>query len=306
MRKVTTILLALTLTGSIPASSADNSLDAAIGLYLSASYEEALAALGQLSPGADPDQADKYRALCLLGLNRPQEAAEAIERLVTRKPLLHVDESDSPKLVQMYRETQARLIPTAAKTLYTTAKQDFEQGDIATAASGFRDVLALIAEVHETHDTTLADLKLLAEGFGKLADQQLAAARPSATPVKAGADSREDADKLAPANERPVSKIYDASDPDVAPPIAVMQKMPPWSPRDDMEKKKYSGTVEIVIDENGSVASAAVTAPVYPSYDQRLLQAARSWRYKPARKGGQAVKYRRAVAVMLTPPAGSS
>ena len=54
-------------------------------------------------------------------------------------------------------------------------------------------------------------------------------------------------------------------------------------------KEEVSGTIEVVIDENGSVASAAVTTPVYPSYDQRLLQAARSWRYKPARKGGQPV-----------------
>jgi protein TonB len=306
MRKTTTIMLALTLTGSIPARSADNPLDAAIGLYLSASYEEALAALGKLSTDADLDQADKYRALCLLGLNRPQEAAETIERLVTRKPLLKVDETDSPKLVRMYRETQARLIPGAAKTLYATAKQDFEHGEVATAASEFRDVLALIDEIHETHDTTLADLKLLAEGFGKLADQQLAAARPSVTPARSAVDGNEDVGVLAAAIDKPsISRIYDASDSDVAPPIAVLQRMPPWSPRDDMEKKRYSGTVEVVIDENGTVTSAAVTAPVFPSYDQRLLQAARSWRYKPARKGGQPVKYRRAVAVMLT-PSGSS
>jgi len=63
--------------------------------------------------------------------------------------------------------------------------------------------------------------------------------------------------------------------------------------------------VEVVIDENGNVATATITAPVFPSYDQLLLQAAKSWRYKPARRAGQPVKYRRAVAVLLTPKAAT-
>ena len=89
---------------------ADRSLDAAITLYMSASYEEALSELSQLPPGADLDQADKYRALCLLGLNRPQEAAESIDRLIKRRPLLKVDDKDSPKLVLMYRDAQERAV----------------------------------------------------------------------------------------------------------------------------------------------------------------------------------------------------
>lgn len=308
MRTITTIILALTLTGTIAARGADGPLDTAITLYMSASYEDALTALNRLPAGADQDQADKYRALCLLGLNRPQEAAETIERLITRKPLLRVDETDSPKLVVMFREAQLRLIPAAAKSLYTTAKQDFERGRIAASAAEFRQVLALISEVGEAHDAALADLKLLAEGFSKLADQQqLAAAQPSSNPAAAAGESRQDARLPPPATEgQQASKIYDASDPDVAPPVAVMQRVPAWTPRDDMEKKRYSGTVEIVIDENGSVISAAITTPVFPSYDQLLLQAAKNWRYKPARRGGQPVKYRRAVAVLLTPSAGSS
>jgi len=307
MRTITTIILALTLTATIAARGADTPLDTAITLYMSASYEDALTALNQLPPGTDQDQADKYRELCLLGLNRPKEATQTIERLITRKPLLKVDETDSPKLVVMFREAQLRLIPAAAKSLYTTAKQDFERGRIAASASEFRQVLALISEVGETHDAALADLKMLAEGFSKLADQQqLAAAQPPVNPPAPVGETREDTRPPAPSPERQASKIYDASDPDVAPPVAVVQRVPAWTPRDDMEKKRYSGTVEIVIDENGSVISAALTAPVFPSYDQLLLQAAKNWRYKPARRGGQPVKYRRAVAVLLTPSPGSS
>ena len=82
MKKITplALVLVLTLAGAGLARGADNSLDAAIALYMSASYDDALAALSALPPGTDPDQADKYRALCLLGLNRSQEAAATIDR----------------------------------------------------------------------------------------------------------------------------------------------------------------------------------------------------------------------------------
>jgi hypothetical protein len=100
MRRVAAIVLAWTLIVVIPLRAMDASLDAAITLYMSASYEEALVELAHVAPGPDLDQADKYRALCLLGLNRPQEAQAAVERLVMRRPLLKVDEKDSPKLVR--------------------------------------------------------------------------------------------------------------------------------------------------------------------------------------------------------------
>jgi TonB family protein len=283
----------------------DASLDAAITLYMSASYEEALVELARVAPGADLDQADKYRALCLLGLNRPQEAQGAIERLVMRRPLLKVDETDSPKLVLMYREAQARLLPGAAKTLYTTAKEHFEHGEIASSAEEFRQVLAVIAEVGDAGRTSLADLKMLAEGFSNLADRQLAAVRTPAPPVRAAQVEGAPASRpgTAPPETRS-TRIFDSTDPDVAPPVAIAQAMPVWAPRADGEKRKYSGTLEIIIDENGAVSSAVLTEPVFPSYDQQLLQAAKGWRYKPAQRAGQAVKYRRGLSIVLAPPPG--
>lgn len=303
MKRIATMMLAWTLLGPIPARAADTSLDAAITLYMSASYEEALVALSQLAPGADLDQADKYRALCLLGLNRAQEAGESIDRLVKRRPLLKVDETDSPKLVLMYREAQARLLPGAAKALYATAKEHFEHGEIAASAEGFRQVLGVISEVGGAGAPALADLKMLAEGFSNLADRQLAAVRAPATPAKTAA--AEGAGPGAASPDSRSTRIFDATDSDVAPPVAIAQAMPVWAPRVDGEKRRYSGTMEVVVDENGTVSSAAITEPVYPSYDQQLLQAAKGWRYRPARRAGQPVKYRRAVSIVLAPPPGS-
>src|SRR5262245_338957 len=58
------------LTAAPPAFAADDPLDAAKTLYLAAAYEDALSALGNLPASADLDQADKFRALCYLALNR--------------------------------------------------------------------------------------------------------------------------------------------------------------------------------------------------------------------------------------------
>jgi TonB family protein len=296
-------MLAWTVLAPISAHTADDSLESAISLYMSASYEEALAALSELPAGADLDQADKYRALCLLGLNRPQDAAESIDRLVKRRPLLKVDEKDSPKLVLMYREAQSRLLPGAAKSLYATAKDHFEHGEIAASADEFRQVLAVISEVGPSGASSLADLKMLAEGFGNLADHQLAARVPA--PAKAAvAETATGAKPAASADSRAI-RIFDVTDTDVAPPIAIAQSMPVWAPRADVEKKRYAGTMEVVVDETGTVVSATITEPVYPSYDQQLLQSARNWRYRPARRAGQPVKYRRAVSIVLAPPPGS-
>jgi TonB family protein len=311
-RGFATVMLAWTLmapasarAADSPLDVADSSLDAAITLYMSASYEEALSELSQLPPSADLDQADKYRALCLLGLNRPQEAAESIDRLVKRRPLLKVDEKDSPKLVLMYHDAQTRLLPGAAKALYATAKEHFEHGEIAASAEEFRQVLGVIAEVGGTGAAGLTDLKMLAEGFSSLADRQLAATRAAATPSPAAAAEGVQAGRSAAASpDVRAPRIFDATDRDVTPPVAIAQTMPIWSPRADVEKRSYSGTMEVVVDENGAVSSAAIMDSVYPSYDQQLLQAARSWRYKPAMRAGQPVKYRRGVTVVLTPPRG--
>ena len=59
-----------------------------------------------------------------------------------------------------------------------------------------------------------------------------------------------------------------------------------------------------MIDENGSVESAAMNVTIHPSYDPVLLKAARAWKFRPATKDGKPVKYRRYLEIRL-PPVGS-
>ena len=67
--------------------------------------------------------------------------------------------------------------------------------------------------------------------------------------------------------------------------------------------RTFSGAVDIVIDERGAVVSATINQPVSPLYDRALIAAAKRWQYRPALLGGQPVKYRKSVAVVLRPNA---
>ena len=286
---------------SVIAFADDDPLTAAKSLYQSASYQDALAALSNLPSGANLDEADKYRALCFLGLNRAQDAEHALEQLVTRRPLFKLDPSfDSPKLVATFRDVRAKVLPSVARTLYGTAKSSFDTGKFATASTQFNDLLALLAQPEVADQTAFADLRLLADGFAKLAAQQLKVQQAEA-PRPAVERPRVDA----PAEPRAAAaaqRVFTMDDANVVPPVTISQNVPNWSPPTN-ELRTFSGAVDIVIDERGAVVSATINQPVSPLYDRALIAAAKRWQYRPALLGGQPVKYRKSVAVVLRPNA---
>ena len=278
---------------------ADDPLDAARSLYLSAAYEEALTALGNLPAGVDPDQADKFRALCLMALNRTQDAQDTLERLATRRPMLKLDEAESPKLVAMFGEARARALPAAVRSMYAAAKANFEQGDLKTSAAQFRELNQLLKE-KELAVPAFADIKLLADGFGKLAEQQLSAEQ---TAAKAAA-VQEAAAAPPPPPAVDNSKIYTVADQEVVPPVPLEQTIPQWvPPLGNFKYQEFSGSLEVVIDETGAVTSAVMTQKLNVLYDQVLLSATKRWRYRPAFRNGKPVKYRKQINVFLRPPA---
>jgi len=290
---------ALVLVSSrVPA--ADDPLDAARSLYLSAAYEEALTALGNLPAGVDPDQADKFRALCLMALNRTQDAQETLEHLATRRPLLKLDDGESPKLVTMFGEARARVLPAAVKSMYATAKNNFEQGDLKTSAAEFRELNQLLQE-KELAGPAFADIKLLADGFGKLAEQQLSAEQNAA---RAAAQAAAPPPPPPPAPVVDNTKIYTMADQDVVPPVPLEQTIPQWvPPLGNFKYQEFSGSLEIVVDETGVVTSAVMNQKLNVLYDQLLLSATKRWRYRPAYRNGKPVKYLKQINVVLRPPA---
>ena len=295
------LLIALSFGAALLASSAyaagaDDPLDTAKTLYLSAAYEDALTALGNLPAGVDPDQADKFRALCQMALNRTQDAQATLERLAARRPTMKLDETESPKLVAMFDEARARVLPSAARALYASAKGNFEQGDLKAAAAEFHVLNQLLAE-KELSGPAFADLKMLADGFAKLTDQQLAVEQAAAV-AKTAPPAPEPAVQVVDA-----SRIFSMADQEVVPPVPIEQTIPQWvPPLGNFKFQEFAGVLEVVIDEGGLVTSAAMNQRVNVMYDQLLLSATKRWRYRPAFRNGKPVKYRKQINVVLRPP----
>jgi len=292
---------ALLVFTAVVARADDDPLSTAKSLYQSASYQDALAALSNLPSGVNLDEADKYRALCFLGLNRTQDAERALEQLITRRPLFALDPFDSPKLVATFREVRAKVLPSVAKTLYSTAKVSFDNNKWANASTQFTELLTLLAQPELADQPSVADLKLLADGFAKLSSQQLKLQQQAEAPRPPVERPRAE---VAP-EPKPVSnaqRIFTVEDTNVVGPTTVSQPMPNWSPS-PTDSRTYSGAIEIVIDERGIVTSATITQSVNPLYDRSLVATAKRWQFRPALLGGQPVKYRKVVGVVLRPTA---
>ena len=297
--KIRTVAATLLLaSAALVVHADDDPLTTAKSLYQSASYQDALAALSNLPTGANPDEADKYRALCFLGLNRAQDAEHALEQLVTRRPLYKLDPFDSPKLVATFRDVRTKVLPSVARTLYGTAKASFDANKWGAASAQFNDLLALLSQPEVADQPALADLKLLADGFAKLSSQQLKAQQSEAPrPIIERPRVEQSAEPKPAVNAQ---RVFGVDDMDVVGPVTVSQVMPNWSPL-PTDPRTFSGVIEIVIDERGAVVSAGILQSVSPSYDRSLLAAARRWQYRPALMNGQPVKYRKVVGVVLRP-----
>jgi tetratricopeptide (TPR) repeat protein len=300
---------ALTLALSVvPAASAraathqagPDSLANAISLYSSAAYEQALAALADVREDADRDQVDTYRALCLIALDRSEEAEHVLEQLVTRTPRYLLDERDlSPKIVSLFRDVRRRVIPVAVRRLYTNAKEEFDAQKFASAAASFREIVALVtdesADEGESRSQVLDDVAQLAKGFLELSEARLHDTGSVSAPTAVAPATRE----TEIVTRAAATAIYGSANADVKPPIVVNQTLPSWIPPANLASMTFHGRLEIVIDENGTVQAASIAAPTHILYDKVLLSATRSWRYQPAMKDGQAVKYRKLIAIDL-------
>jgi tetratricopeptide (TPR) repeat protein len=281
-------------------------LAAARALYAAGNYEEALSRLPATPGDATVGEVDEYRALCLLALGRSAEAQHSLEDLVARQPLFKMSDTDiSPRLVTMYRDTRRRLLPSTARDLYAKAKADYEQEQYAASSSEFKDLLALLGDADLADAaSTVADLKMLADGFSKLADAnaaeaaKAAAAKAAASPPPTTPDSPPPIPATAP---DPGEKIYTDSDTNVVPPVAISAPYPTWRPPSSRFNQDYKGLLRIVIDASGHVESAVMVVSVHVAYDPLLVAAAKDWTFKPATLNGDSVKYQRLIAVSLSP-----
>jgi tetratricopeptide (TPR) repeat protein len=291
---VTVIAIAATTPSIRAQPSMPQDIDRVKQLYESAAYDEALAALDRLGlpdPAApDQDVARKagleYRALCLLALDRTSEAEQAIEQLLGQDPAYWPSPGDtSPRFVAAVDRARNRIIPMLARRQYDSAKRDFDERRNGQAAAGFARVVALLdgPAVDRSALGSGDDLRTLAAGFLELS--RLAAAPPQPA-IKAAAPK--------------VAMIYSAADPDVVPPVAMRQDLPPWKHGSLGIAVRFDGQIDVVIDETGKVESATIVKSIFSGYNDVAVAGAKGWVYSPATKDGVPVKFRRRVPVQLS------
>lgn len=316
------VLLLLLMPAVAAPAGAQQDFAAAKDLYTAAKYEDALAVLDRLKEAkpASPDAAlgvEQYRAMCLLALDRRAEAEQAIETIADLDPFFQPAEDDAaPWVLAAFRETRRKVLPAALQRLYGHAKDAYNTKDMAEAVVAFGRVLKILDDPDLALDkAALGDMKMVAQGFIDLA---LAAATqappaqapavqpppsspaPPLTPATGGSDAgpvpAAKAPEGGPAPGAP--PVYDVSSPDVTPPLPLRRDVPQWSSGLALPV----GTtviVEVIVRETGTIESAVVRQSAGRFYDERVAQAALNWRYRPAVKAGQPVRYRLLVKVVF-------
>jgi TonB family protein len=184
---------------------------------------------------------------------------------------------------------------------------------MAQASTQFNEVIALADSAPKEHAALMGELKMLATGFAQLSEaaaSKTAAPAPAVTPATTAVPSAP-APNPARAAQKPAasadpappsgSPIYSASDTMVTPPVSATRPVPPWVRPEALRYFSFQGSLEVVVDEQGRVVAATMVKPITPTFDRLLINAAKNWRFEPARLAGQAVKYRLTYQYSLAP-----
>lgn len=294
------IALVIAALISIPTHAAD-SLTAARDLYAAADYEDALALLNKLQPGDHaPDERrtiEQYRAYCLLALGRSVDAEQAIAAVVTATPLYKPSGADaSPRVRSAFSDVRRRMLPSIIQEKYAAAKVAFDRKNFLVAATVFTEVVEAMSDpdvADVVKQPPLADLRVLAIGFR---DLSVSAAAPPPVPVRETPPTTAPAMLVTPAPTAAVAplRVYAANDAQVVAPTALKQALPPFPAQLPVANR---GVLELVINEDGAVENATMRESVNPRYDALLVNAAKSWQYKPAMLDGRPVKYRKMMQI---------
>jgi protein TonB len=301
--RAASLAAALVLAAS-GASAQEGDLATARELYASASYDDALVVLNKLRssdhPASQARAIEQYRAFCLLALGRAADAQQAIEAVVAAEPTYQPTEGDvSPRIRSAFADVRRRMLPVIIQQKYAQAKAAYDRKSFAAAAEGFSQVLVALTDPAVSADAgrpPLSDLRMLAVGFEELAAKSAAPPPPPPPPP---------APVVAPPPPPPAPvafRVYSGEDRDVIPPTIINQALPAFqgtviAPR--------TGVLDVLISETGQVESAVMTQSVTTAYDRLAVNAAKSWRFKPATVRGVPVKYRKTVLINVKVGAGS-
>jgi hypothetical protein len=269
----------------------EDALARAKELYRTAAYDEALAVLDSLSEDgpSDSPEINEYRLFCLVALDRKEDARSAIAALVAANPSYQLSEAQaSPRVLAVFRDVRRSMLPGLVQQTYAQAKAAFDRKD-PNAAAQFERVLTLLHDPDLTATPELTDLGVVAAAFRDLSTAREAAAKAPPTPSpEPGAG--------APAPNPPEPAVYRGGEPGLIPPVTIAQSVPTAQLP---ERKIWTGAIEVLIDQTGKVLSARMTQPIYDGYDKELVQAAMTWKYRPALKGGMPARFLKVVNIRV-------
>jgi hypothetical protein len=324
----------LILTASAVSTFGQETMASARQLYGAAAYDEALATLDRLKASSTPATSDghtieTYRALCQLALGRSADAERTIESLVRSDPSFRPSDAEaSPRVLSVFADVRRKTVPARAQERYLTGKAAFDRKDYTAALEDFDTVLQWIDApdlASSAGQPPLSDLRMLATGFRDLTKVAMAPpapvpapAAPAAVPVAptaaavatptstsaANSGGAQPASKPAalgtPAANATAAVYYKAEDADVTPPVAISQRLPSWPSALPVPLGAASrGVLEVLINESGRVETARPLRPTVTFFDQRLVEEALKWQFKPATKAGVPVRYCRLVQVVI-------
>ena len=273
----------LVFAGFASAVFAQDTLQRVKDLYDAAAYEDVLTAVKALETDSKPEL-EQYRAFSLVALGRVNEAEQTIYALLEGSPRYRLAVSDaSPRIQDLFKRVRAQIGPGAVKRLYLEGRAALDKKDREAAVSAFTEMLATADDPDIKDQPTVAELRLLGDGFLSLSRALPQPERAAAQPVPAAS----------PAAALPA--------PVMIPPVSIRETLPRWSPANRSDRTEYAGTLRVSISATGTVDHAEIVTSVHPAYDPLLLRAARSWLYQPARRDGVALPSEKTISVRLKP-----
>jgi TonB family protein len=298
--KTLPIVVALSVAGAVLAAQ-DDPLRTARDLYASAAYEEALYELARVGRSDAPAPAaalemDAYRAFCLVALGRSGEAETIAESLVRKDPMFTVDQyrDASPRIAAMFATVRKRMMPQLVREEYRTARTRVAE-KATDAGSHLIHVRQLLGEAEKigAWDETLEDLRTLVDGFLELSR----APRPPAPPSSAPAAVEQPGASVSVSS--PAAPVESGAEAAVVAPVVVSQPAPRVPPEllALVRNLHRTGTIDVVIDERGSVEDVIVRQSINAAFDAWVVAAVRTWKYRPAMKDGVPVRYVKTVVI---------
>ena len=170
------------------------------------------------------------------------------------------------------------MLPAFLQQKYSEARAAYDQKEYAAAAEAFGRVINGLADpdiASMAGQSPLSDLGTLAAGFRDLATKaMMPPVAPKAAVVLA-----------APVASTSAPKTYSPADSDVTPPVIIRQAIPPYT-KPVVQRK--TAVVELVVNEHGTVDSAAMASSLDPTYRPRGRRGSEELDLRAGESGGQA------------------